>query len=238
MTALVQHVDGTTISTSAVDSFRSGLPRNLVVIADPQASLGTSSGGRVISLSGTYAWYQASSSSDWPCAMRLRATSATTEPVPRPQGGTVQQAIAELRSLSGLTWEQMARLLGVSRRSVHFWASGEPVRASHQERVERLLAVLRQVDRGTATENRALVLNSCADGTLPFDVLADGRFAEAIELMKKGPGRTRPVLTTLSPEDQLARTPSPPEQLVDASGDRVHKELRGARPARAHKVRK
>src|SRR5262245_44994415 len=28
-------------------------------------------------------------------------------------------AIAELRSFSGLTWEQLARLLGVSRRSLH-----------------------------------------------------------------------------------------------------------------------
>ncbi|NLE10841.1 MAG: helix-turn-helix domain-containing protein [Actinobacteria bacterium] len=150
----------------------------------------------------------------------------------------MQKAIAELRGLSGLTWEQMARLLGVSRRSVHFWASGELVRASHQERVQRLLAVLRQVDRGSATENRTLLLNGCADGTLPFDVLADGRFEEALELMKSGPGRARPALSPLSPEEQLARTPLPPEQLVDASSDRVHHEVRGARPARAHRVHK
>lgn len=237
MTALVQHIDDTTSLTTAAGSLRNGLPRNLVLLFDPSASLGTSSGGRVTPLNGAYVWPQASSSGDWLCAP-LPAASTAAGPVPRPQGGTVQQAIAELRSLSGLTWEQMARLLGVSRRSVHFWASGEPVRASHQERVQRLLAVLRQVDRGSATENRTLLLNACADGTLPFDILADGRFEEALELMKKGPGRTRPVLTPLSSEEQLARTPTPPEQLVDASGDRVHKQLRGARQARAHRVRK
>jgi hypothetical protein len=238
MTAVAQAIDDTTSFTSAADSFRNGLPRNLVLISDPHASPGTSSGARIIPLNGTYSWYQASSSGDWLCATPLPAASTTTEPVLRPQGQSVQQAIAELRGLSGLTWEQMARLLGVSRRSVHFWASGELVRATHQERVQRLLAVLRQVDRGSATENRALLLNGCADGTLPFDVLADGRFDEAVELMKKGPGRSRPALTPLSAEERLARTPSPPEQLVGAASDRVHRELRGARQARAHRVHK
>jgi len=210
----------------------------LVLFFDPPANLGTSSGVRVVQLPGTYAWYQTSSSSDRVCATPVQAASILAEQASRPQGGTVRQEIAELRSLSGLTWEQTARLLGVTRRSVHFWASGEVVRPSHQERVHRLLAVLRQVDRGSAIENRALLLTECAGRTLPFEILAGGRFEEALELMKKGPGRTRPVLTPLSPEEQLARTPSPPGQLVDASGDRVHKELRGARRARAHKVRK
>lgn len=238
MTTLVQQIDDPTRFTSAAGPFRSGLPRSLVLLSDPYTNLGTSSGVPVIPGRGAYAWYQASSSTDWIRGIPMRATSTVAEPVLQPQGGTVQQAIAELRRLSGLTWEQIARLLGVSRRSVHLWASGEPVRASHQERVQRLLAVLRQVDRGSATENRALLLNASADGALLFDVLADGRFEEALKLMKKGPGRTRPVLTPLSPEERLARTPSLPEQLVDASGDRVHRELRGARPVRAHKVRK
>lgn len=239
MTRLVQCIDDTTSSTSAAGSLRSGLPWNLVLIGDPHANLGTSSGLRVSPMSGsTYAWCHASSSGSWLCTTPLPVTPTVIRPVTRSQGSTVRQEIAELRRLSGLTWEQMARLLGVSRRSLHFWASGELVRASHQERVQRLLAVLRQVDRGSATGNRTLLLNGCADGTLPFDVLADGRFEEALQLMKRGPGRARPVLTPLSPEEQLARTPLPPEQLVDASSDRVHHEVRGARPARAHRVHK
>ena len=36
-------------------------------------------------------------------------------------------AIAELRRLSGLTWDQLARLFNVSRRALHFWASGKPM---------------------------------------------------------------------------------------------------------------
>jgi hypothetical protein len=38
------------------------------------------------------------------------------EPAPR--------VIAEIRHLTGLTWEQLAQVFNVSRRSVHFWASG------------------------------------------------------------------------------------------------------------------
>ena len=56
--------------------------------------------------------------------------------------------IGELRRLSGLTWDQLARLLGVSRRSVHFWASGKPMAQSNEEHLRRLLAVVRKVDRG------------------------------------------------------------------------------------------
>lgn len=239
MTAAAECLDDTTISTSAVHSFRSGLPRNLVLVTDLLlANLGTSSGMRLLPLDRAYAWYQVSSSGGWHHATPLPGARTDVQPAQRSQGSVVRQEIAELRMVSGLTWDQIARLLGVSRRSVHFWASGEPVRASHHERVQRLLAVMRQIDRGTASENRALLLSAGVDGALPFDVLADGRFEEALELMKKGPGRTRPTLTPLSPEEQLARTPPPPEQLVDASMERVHHELHGARPARACRVHK
>ena len=122
MTALAQHIDET---TSAAGLLRSPLPRGLVLFFDPPANLGTSSGVRVVQLPGTYAWYQTSSSSDRVCATPVQAASILAEQASRPQGGTVRQEIAELRSLSGLTWEQTARLLGVTRRSVHFWASGE-----------------------------------------------------------------------------------------------------------------
>ena len=44
-----------------------------------------------------------------------------------------RKAVSELRRISGLTWEQLAWLFGVSRRSVHFWASGKPFER-HQPR--------------------------------------------------------------------------------------------------------
>ena len=53
-----------------------------------------------------------------PVAYRTTAGGLISVAVP---AGT---AIGELRRLSGLTWDQLARLFNVSRRSLHFWASG------------------------------------------------------------------------------------------------------------------
>ena len=48
-----------------------------------------------------------------------------------------RQAISELRRISGLTWEQLGELFEVSRRSVHFWASGKPLNAANEQRLMR-----------------------------------------------------------------------------------------------------
>jgi DNA-binding transcriptional regulator YiaG len=47
-------------------------------------------------------------------------------------GRSTQQAVNELRKLSGLTWEQLATLFNVSRRSVHFWASGQSLTSANE----------------------------------------------------------------------------------------------------------
>jgi len=81
-------------------------------------------------------------------------------------------AIGELRRLSGFTWDQLARLFNVSRRSLHFWASGKPMAPSNEEHLQRLLAVFRKIDRGSASANRTALLGVREDGSLPFDLLA------------------------------------------------------------------
>ncbi|WP_419950972.1 helix-turn-helix domain-containing protein [Candidatus Palauibacter sp.] len=69
-------------------------------------------------------------------------------------------AVSELRRISGLTWEQLAELFGVSRRSVHCWASGKPLNAANHERLMRVLDVVRDADRGTAHSTRAALLEA------------------------------------------------------------------------------
>ena len=69
-------------------------------------------------------------------------------------------AVSEFRRLAGLTWEQLARVFGVARRSLHFWASGPPINAGNEEHLRRLLAVLRQADRavtGSVTVSSRIV---------------------------------------------------------------------------------
>jgi transcriptional regulator with XRE-family HTH domain len=144
-------------------------------------------------------------------------------------------AINELRRLTGLTWEQLAELFGVARRSLHFWASGKPMNAANEERLRRMLAAIRQTDRGSASENRSMLLQD-RDGALPIDLLKEGRYEELVALVAPGPGRRRLKPTPLSHEAREARKPRPPEELVGALQDRVHVEegrLLAATPIRS-----
>lgn len=63
-------------------------------------------------------------------------------------------AVLELRRLTGLTWDQLARLFRVARRSLLFWASGKPLNSANEEQLYRTLATVRAIDRGSAAENR------------------------------------------------------------------------------------
>ncbi|PKN56512.1 MAG: transcriptional regulator [Deltaproteobacteria bacterium HGW-Deltaproteobacteria-14] len=159
-----------------------------------------------------------------------QTTSGSASATPADAGA----AIAELRRLSGLTWEQLARLFGVSRRSLHFWASGKALAPSNEEHLQRLLRVVRAVDRGSASANRAVLLAAGGDGVIPFDLLAAGRYDAALQTLGTGTGR-RTQARKPSAEAIAARTPRPPEELVGALQDRVHPasgRLLAAKPIR------
>ena len=104
----------------------------------------------------------------------------------------VRSAIHELRRLSGLTWENLADVLGATRRSLHFWANGSAINSLNEARVRDLLVAIRALDRGNATENRQLLLTPVEDGKTVADLLRTGSFAEAIKLVGRGAGRVVP----------------------------------------------
>ncbi|MFH0943834.1 MAG: TIGR04255 family protein [Planctomycetota bacterium] len=139
-------------------------------------------------------------------------------------------AICKLRLFAGLTWDQLARLFGVSRRAVHFWASGKPMNAGNEERLRRVLEIVRFIDRGDAQSNRAALLGA-VDGEIPFDLLVDGRLEEVRQFLGRGPGRRTLALKPLSEEARAARRPIPPAILADARTDRVHRDPGGGRAA-------
>lgn len=149
--------------------------------------------------------------------------------------GRAEMALAELHHLSGLTWDQLARLFGVSRRSLHFWASGKPMTPANEEHLHRLLATIRKVDRGSAQANRALLLALGEDGIIPFDLLVQGRYEQVAALVGLGDASPRKSVPPIAEATRIARTPRPPEELVGALQDRVHIEkgrLLGAQPIR------
>jgi transcriptional regulator with XRE-family HTH domain len=144
-------------------------------------------------------------------------------------------AIAELRRLSGLTWEQLAQLFQVTRRSLHFWASGKAMTPGNQAHLYRLLDTIRQIDRGFSSANRALLMADDGTGRTAFEMLIKAEYDRVIALV--GPGNAQPRVRSprMAKEVRAARAPRPPEELVDALQDRVHLEKPGkvtAKPIR------
>ena len=130
-------------------------------------------------------------------------------------------AVLEVRRRSGLTWEQLASIFGVDRRSVHLWASGRPMSAANAERLNRALAVLRRADRGARSATKAWLLSPSSRGLLPLDLMREGRFDE---ISMPGAAGTLPRPAPLSDSARAARAPLPPDDLIAARQDRVHIE--------------
>jgi len=145
-------------------------------------------------------------------------------------------AILELRRLSGLTFEQLAKLFKVENRRMHLWASGKPMSATKRGRLQAMLAAIHKADRGTATKNRAMLLKE-RRGVIPFDLLAKRKFDQFAQVVGDGPGRHQLRSPKLSSKAKAARRPTPPEDLVDAKQDRVATRPHRARPGHAPKIK-
>ena len=73
-----------------------------------------------------------------------------------------------LHEASGLTWEQLGRVFGVSRRAIHLWASGGRMNATNAELLGQLIAQVRALP-GDADERRAALLAPNQDGSSMVD---------------------------------------------------------------------
>lgn len=137
-----------------------------------------------------------------------------------PRGFRARDAIFELKWLSGLTWEELATLLSVTRRSLHLWANGGPINTLNEKHVRDLLVAMRELDQGTARENRALLLAPLRDGDIAVgDLLRSRHFGDAVALVGRGRGRAVPPV--------MGEAAWKPEKLsvadrLGTSADRLH----------------
>ena len=147
------------------------------------------------------------------------------------------EAIMEIRRRSGLTWEELGDLFDISRRSVHHWANGKPVTASHDRMIHSMLAAVRHLDRGDQVGTRALLLAVDAMGGSTLDLLKDGRFDEA---MGRGAGVPvpEPHRILLSRAARDARRPQAPALLLGAEHERpdIPAKARAVRAKRTPKT--
>lgn len=53
--------------------------------------------------------------------------------------------LAELREVSGITWAELASLVGVSARTLHYWANGGAIAATHRARLSEVTGFAEQM---------------------------------------------------------------------------------------------
>lgn len=167
----------------------------------------------------------------------LRAATSKTDAGQLVAGGAEHvSAISQVRRLTGLTWEQISTLFGVSRRAVHFWASGKPMAAIHEEHLQRTLNCLRAVDRGNSPTNRQALFLAEGDGLAPFDLLIQHRYDEFIAVLGRGEtGRQTHRRSARVSSDRLPRSP---QLLANAQEESVHRETGVSRPASVVRARR
>jgi len=82
------------------------------------------------------------------------------------------QRISEIRALAGLTIEQVGRLFGVSRRSVHNWINGNAMAPQHEEQARKILDVVRSLPGSSPDERRSALLDSSHGSSLFHELIA------------------------------------------------------------------
>ena len=97
-----------------------------------------------------------SSSGSTPVAETTKAKPENTPHLAR--------SVQQIREDSGLTWEQLSRLFGVSRRAVHNWANGGRMTARHVEVLTQLRYRINSLGPSTTAEVRNEILAPREDG--------------------------------------------------------------------------
>ncbi|MCI1650242.1 helix-turn-helix transcriptional regulator [Bifidobacterium tibiigranuli] len=90
--------------------------------------------------------------------------------------------IREVQERSGLTGQQLAKVLGVSRRTLYLWANGGTMSAAHSESLAKFDALVREYDAEDPSATRLALLRSDVDGLSAFDRFRVERDAASPEI--------------------------------------------------------
>jgi hypothetical protein len=121
----------------------------------------------------------------------------------------------------------------VTARTLFLWKEGRPINRANEERLQRLVALLRRVDRGSPDANRAALFGARSDGTVPFDLLVAGDLERAEATLSVQRSMV-PV-----PERTLReRRPMAPAEMMGLSDEKVHAESGVVRTARSRRLKK
>ncbi|MHB2023275.1 MAG: helix-turn-helix domain-containing protein [Mycobacteriales bacterium] len=142
-----------------------------------------------------------------------------SQPLSVMDNAIVKSLLQRLRRVSGLDWGDIARALGVSRRTIHNWLGGARIAGVHLVRLLEFDRLVNSSALGQPENTRAYLLQPRANGRSIVDEM---------ELSAR-PTRRVP-LSTLSVAEQLAPVSEEPE-LVNPIR---HSALRGGQMPRRH----
>jgi transcriptional regulator with XRE-family HTH domain len=83
----------------------------------------------------------------------------------------LSERVRRLHDMSGLTWDQLARAFGVSRRAVHSWAGGGRLNARNAERLEQVEQVVSDYQAENPESTRDRLLRPRREGRSIFQLL-------------------------------------------------------------------
>jgi hypothetical protein len=95
--------------------------------------------------------------------------------------GALAETVKWLHYESGLTWEQIANLFDVSRRSVHLWATGGSMNSRHFARLSEVTQMIRGLPASTPKERRELLLLPGVQRPSLYDVVRDRLASDYVE---------------------------------------------------------
>lgn len=110
-----------------------------------------------------------------------------------------RENLYEVRRLTGFTWNVLADLFMVDRRTLYNWTQGGAIAESSKLHLAGVLDVLRFADRGMAEKNSVALYEPGKLGD-PFWLLKRQRFDDAKLMLGAGPGRAS--LPALPPNDR------------------------------------
>ena len=103
----------------------------------------------------------------------------------------------EIRRLTGFTWNRLAQLLNVDRRTLNNWAKGTKIREKNRNHIAETLGVLRFIDRGSAELNSsALNEHNALHGPNSFDAIRTGDYETP--KLNLSPGVSKPYGAQIS----------------------------------------
>lgn len=138
---------------------------------------------------------------------------------------SVPKMVYRLKNNLGLTWDQLGKIFGVDRRSMHNWANGKPIHSTNLSVLNELYGFMEHVDRGRARENRERLLSASEPaGQTVYDLLVDHHFKAAKQAL--GQANTKRSYVKISSEHErlVAKRPPAPHLLMDASQEPAAKK--------------